>query len=161
MADDPPNSQQSDPKLNDHDNLDITRTKAVHPTWKSLFNFTLRRHFTPLIFALCLTVFAGCVQPALAFILGRLFNVLANFAAGILDSDGLLEETRKWCFYLLGLGCLDWIFNGLYFMFWLAFGELQAKSVREQLFSAMLRKDLEWFEMRASGIGALLPRLQT
>jgi ATP-binding cassette subfamily B (MDR/TAP) protein 1 len=62
---------------------------------------------------------------------------------------------------LVGLGSASWLLNGGYFMLWLAFGELQAKSVREKLFDGMLEKDMEWYDMRKNGIGALVPRFQT
>ena len=44
---------------------------------------------------------------------------------------------------------------------WLAYGELQAKSARDRLFHGLLEKEIEWYDLRMNGIGALLPRLQT
>lgn len=46
-------------------------------------------------------------------------------------------------------------------MAWMTFGALQAREVRDRLFQDLLDKEVEWYETHTSGIGALLPRLQT
>ena len=52
---------------------------------------------------------------------------------------------------LIALGAATWLVKGGYFASWPVFGELQAQSVRNELFENLLRKDLEWFETRTSG----------
>ncbi|KUJ18851.1 P-loop containing nucleoside triphosphate hydrolase protein [Mollisia scopiformis] len=41
------------------------------------------------------------------------------------------------------------------------FGELQAKSLRLQMFEGMLDKNMEWYDLRQDGVGALMIRIQT
>lgn len=62
---------------------------------------------------------------------------------------------------LIGIGLTTWLLKGGYFAAWLVFGEMQAKSVRDELFVDLLRKDLEWYDKRTVGIDVLLSRLQT
>lgn len=139
------------------DDEDETR----HAEWRSLFNFTSRAHVLSLIIAICLSVASGIVIPALAIFLGKIFDKFAAYGAGTISGSDLTSEVSKNGLYLLGLGSASWLLNGSYFMFWLLFGELQAKSVREKLFDGMLQKDMEWYDMRKSGVNAMIPRLQT
>ena len=131
------------------------------PAWRSLFAFTDQHHMFVLILALVLSVASGIIIPALAVFLGKIFNLFSDFGSGNLTSHGLVSKVTIDCIGLVGLGSASWILNGSYFMVWLVFGELQAKSVRDKLYANMLEKDLEWFEMHSNGVGALLPRLQT
>jgi ATP-binding cassette subfamily B (MDR/TAP) protein 1 len=43
----------------------------------------------------------------------------------------------------------------------MAFGELQARTARREIFDSMLEKEMEWYDSREDGIGSLLIRLQT
>lgn len=140
---------------------DKNETEKLTASWKSLFDFTNRRHSTVLITALILSMASGIVIPTLAIFLGKIFGLFSSFGEGKLTGEQLRHEITIDCFGLIGLGSASWALNGGYFMAWLVFGELQGKSVRDQLYGSMLEKDLEWFEMRKDGIGALLPRLQT
>lgn len=142
-------------------NQNTQRRRQPKSNWLSLFNFTTRKHLVPLSLALFLTIAAGILVPVSAIFLGKLFDAFSGFGAGIITGDELREKVVQNCLFLIGLASATWVLNGGYFTLWLAFGELQAKSVRELLFDDMLRKDLEWFEMRKDGMGAFLPRLQT
>ena len=135
--------------------------KARRAGWRSLFNFTRKKHAITLALALILSVTSGVIIPALAIFLGSVFDSFTNFGAGKLSGSALLRKVSLDALALVGLGSASWLLNGGYFMLWLAFGELQAKSVREKLFDGMLEKDMEWYDMRKNGIGALVPRFQT
>jgi len=129
--------------------------------WRSLFSFTTKRHVFPLLVAIIFSIASGIVIPALALFLGGVFDSFTNFGAGTLSASELVKKVSWDGLALVGLGSASWLLNGGYFMLWLAFGELQAKSVRDKLFDGMLEKDMEWYDMRKNGIGALLPRFQT
>ena len=133
----------------------------VQASWKSLFNFTTKAHYIPLCLGLLLSVCSGIIIPALALLLGRIFDSFTDFGAGRLSGPGLISRVSQNATYLAALGSASWLLNGSYFMFWLVFGELQAKSVRDKLFNGMLQKDMEWYDLRKAGVGALIPRLQT
>lgn len=137
-------------------------TERVHrASWGSLFNFTAKSHLFPLLAALALSVASGIIIPALAHFLGKVFDSFTAFGAGAISGSGLIRKVSKNAIALAGLGCASWLLNGCYFMAWLVFGELQARSVRDRLFDGMLQKDMEWYDMREAGVGALMPRLQT
>lgn len=134
--------------------------QARRAGWLSLFKFTLKRHFPTLAIALVLSVVSGIVIPVVAIILGRIFNLFTDFASGSLTGPDLIARVSLSCIALVGLGAGSWALNGGYFMFWLVFGELQAKSVRDRLFDGLMQKDMEWYDMRKDGVSALIPRVQ-
>ena len=135
--------------------------QVVRAQWRSLFAFTTRTHILPLTVALLLSVGSGIVIPALALFLGRIFGFFSDFGAGKIGGSDLTQKVASNALILVGLGAASWFLNGTFFMFWLAFGELQAGSVRDKLFDGMLKKDMEWYDMRKAGVSALIPRLQT
>ncbi len=151
-----------DLKSNGDQNLDRASNEyhRVAP-WRSLFNFTTKKHTISLVLAILLSIGSGIVIPALAYLLGKVFDSFANFGAGKIDGPELVHKVSIWCLALVGLGSASWLLNGGYFMCWLVFGELQAKSVRDKLFESLVDKEMEWYDMRSSGIGALISRFQT
>lgn len=134
---------------------------AKHASWRSLFNFTSKRDAIPLLLALIFSVAAGIVSPALAMILGNIFGLFTNFGAGEIRGTELLNQVFAYAIILAGLGIASGLLHASYYMFWLVFGELQAKHVRERLFHDMLEKDMSWYDMRTGGIDTLVSRLQT
>ena len=149
------------PESGEHEDDDGRTERADRASWRSLFNFTAKSHLFPLLAALALSVASGIIIPALALFLGKVFDSFTAFGAGSISGSSLIRKVSKNTVALAGLGCASWLLNGCYFMGWLVFGELQAKSVRDRLFDGMLQKDMEWYDMRKAGVGALMPRLQT
>ncbi|KAL8824353.1 MAG: hypothetical protein Q9191_005111 [Dirinaria sp. TL-2023a] len=130
-------------------------------SWRALFNFTTKAHLFPVIAAIALSVISGIVVPALAVFLGKLFDLFTKYGGGSISGHELVHKISRYGLYLVGLGVGVIVLNASYFGFWLLYGELQAKSVRDKLFDGLLEKDLEWFDMRKSGVNTLLSRLQT
>jgi ATP-binding cassette subfamily B (MDR/TAP) protein 1 len=62
---------------------------------------------------------------------------------------------------LTALGVAAWILEGILLSSWMVFGELQAQSARRKMFTGMLDKEMEWYDLREDGIGSLLIRIQT
>ena len=145
----------------DQEDDDERAGRVRRASWRSLFNFTSRSHLFPLLAALALSVASGIIIPALAVFLGLVFDSFTDFGAGTISGSSLIGKVSKNAIALAGLGSASWLLNGCYFMAWLVFGELQAKNVRDRLFDGMLQKDMEWYDMRKAGVGALIPRLQT
>lgn len=141
--------------------IDQTDDRSVQAEWKSLFSFTSRSNVSPLILGLGLAIASGLLTPAFSILLGKVFDSFAAYGAGNIEGQDLVGRVSMDGLYLLALGMASWFLNGTYFMFWFIFGELQAKSARNQLYEAMLVKDMEWFDMRKDGVSALLSRLQT
>lgn len=129
--------------------------------WRSLFNFSSRQYAPILIIALFLSTAAGIAGPALAIFFGRIFDSFSAYGASADDGNKFMSKVSRDAIALCILGGTVWVLKGGYFGLWMVFGELQAKNARDQLFQNLLGKDIEWYEMRTRGIGALLPRLQT
>ena len=130
------------------------------PGWRSLFNFTTRPHGFSLSFAIILSVASGIIIPALSIFLGKVFDCFTSFGAGTISGSDLLHKVSMYGLALVGLGSASGLLNAGYFMFWLLFGELQAKSARDKLFDGMLEKEMEWYDMRKAGVDTLISRLQ-
>lgn len=128
--------------------------------WLSLFNFTSKHHTPTLTIALILSIISGIVIPAVSIFLGKIFNLFTEYASGKISGHVLVSKVSINCIALVAIGVGSWALNGGYFMFWLVFGELQAKSVRDRLFDGLMQKDMEWYDMRKNGVSALIPRLQ-
>ncbi|EMC94702.1 hypothetical protein BAUCODRAFT_124301 [Baudoinia panamericana UAMH 10762] len=129
--------------------------------WKALFFFTTSANLPVLICGVICSAIAGAANPVQSFLIGRLFEGFTQYASGAWTTITLMQEQKKHVLYLVAVAGGSWIFHSLEFMLWLTFGELQAKSARDRLFHGLLERDIEWYDMRKNGIGALLPRLQT
>lgn len=131
------------------------------PSWRTILHFTLRSHLIPLAVALILTALSGVIIPAVAVILGKAFNSFAQYGSNKITGPDLVGQISWYAVALTVLGCASGILNGGFFTFWISFGELQAKSAREQLFNEMLEKEIEWYDLHRAGIITLISRLQT
>lgn len=135
--------------------------RSKKPSWRSILHFTLRIHLFPLAVALILTALSGVIIPAVAIILGKAFDAFAQYGSNKITGPDLVEQISWYAVALTVLGCASGILNGGFFTIWISFGELQAKSAREQLFNEMLEKEIEWYDLRSAGINTLISRLQT
>lgn len=135
--------------------------RSKNPSWRSMLHFTLRIHFIPLVVALILTALSGVIIPAVAIILGKAFDAFAQYGSNKITGPDLVEQISWYAVALTVLGGASGILNGGFFTIWISFGELQAKSAREQLFNEMLEKEIEWYDLRKAGINTLISRLQT
>lgn len=145
-----------DPEKQNDDNNKTYQTSPF-----SLFKFTSRSHFPTLLIALVLSIASGIVIPAFAVLLGKIFNAFTTFGEGQISGPDLVKKVSTYGIALAGLGFGSGLLNAFYLGFWLVFGELQAKSVREKLFDSMLRKDMEWYDMGEFSIETLISRQQT
>lgn len=131
------------------------------PSWRSLFFFTTRKHSLVIAIAIFSSLLSALLKPALAIFFGKIFSIFTKFGLGILSGPEALRAISKWCIALVSLGGAAWLIEGAFLSSWMVFGELQAKSVREQMFVGMLDKEMEWYDLRQDGIGSLLIRIQT
>jgi ATP-binding cassette, subfamily B (MDR/TAP), member 1 len=134
---------------------------AHQASFSSIFAFTHKKNLAVLIPALLLTTIGGAIKPAITIFLGHIFDELASFGSGSTTGDELLKNVSIWCIALTGLGIATMVVNGGFFSLWLVFGEIQARSVRDEAFLSMLEKEMEWYDLRADGVGSLLVRIQT
>jgi len=127
---------------------------------KALFTFTSKKHLGVLSGAIFFAVIAGLIIPGQSLLFGLIFNQFANCGSGRISGPALLANLSRYCVYMTALGAGSWFSNALCFMFWLVFGELQARSARDRIFNNLLSKDIIWYDIRRNGVGAFLPRIQ-
>lgn len=128
--------------------------------WRALFFFTTRSNMPILITGIFFSIVAGATAPFNAWIQGKIFESFSTLGSGQITGEQVYNDNRKYVLYFVALAAVTWVTNTGQFAAWLSFGELQAKSARDRLFHGLLEKDIEWYDMRKHGIGALLPRLQ-
>ncbi|KAF2823407.1 multidrug resistance protein-like protein 2 [Ophiobolus disseminans] len=128
--------------------------------WKALFGFTTRRHMPILSLGLLSAIIAATSIPVFAIIYGLIFRDYTYYGVGTIDSSTLRDKVARYCLILTGVASLNWIANSFYFFCFLTFGELQARSARNRIFDALIRKDMAWYDTRETGIAAFLPGVQ-
>lgn len=107
------------------------------------------------------TTISGLIRPTAAILFGELWNTLTNYGAGIVDVKEMMHQVSKWCIALTVLGIGTWTVEGIFFTLWILFGELQATSARQKIFSGMRDKSMGWYDLREDGIASLLSRIET
>ncbi|KAL5050796.1 hypothetical protein BDW71DRAFT_106901 [Aspergillus fruticulosus] len=125
-----------------------------------LLSFTTRKHVPTLVAATISCFVASFTIPLFSIILGDIFNEYTYFGTGKIVCDILVQRVVKLCIQFLALGALAWFFNGIYFVLFVAFGELQAASARSRLFEGLLKKDQRFFEKQEEGTRTFLSCLQ-
>ncbi|RMD44251.1 hypothetical protein DV735_g842, partial [Chaetothyriales sp. CBS 134920] len=129
--------------------------------WRFLFAFSQQTHLIALVPAVCFSALSGGITPTMTIFVGRFFNAFADYGADKISAATLMQRASLCVHVFLILGACTILFQGASSLCWTVFGEMQARSVREELFQALLQKDIAWFEMREKGVGSLLSRLQT
>ncbi|KAF4977124.1 hypothetical protein FZEAL_6312 [Fusarium zealandicum] len=139
----------------------LSQQQATKSSWSQLFLFTRKPHTGALVAAFIASAFTAGFKTVLAVILGKVFDIIAAFGNGSVDSSGTLADVSKWSLVLLGLGIGNWIASTAFLALWVIFGEFQAMSVRRDIFKSLLSKDMAWFDSQTEGISSLLVRIQT
>jgi len=153
---------KSTDELDDQNPQDTeTQLRTQHISWKALFSFTTRKHLPTLVIALVSAAIAALTLPAIAVLYGLIFREFAKVGADTISGSTFLHNVSKYCIYLAAFGGLNWLTNSIFFMAFITFGELQARSARDRIFSALLRKDMAWYDTRSPGVAALLTNMQT
>jgi ATP-binding cassette subfamily B (MDR/TAP) protein 1 len=143
-------------ELNGHDHEPDIKTSL-----RSLFSFTTQNHTFDLVCCIVSGILSGALKPISAIFYGNIFGALTNYGAGVLTGSETLHKVSIWCIAITALGVATWLSEGIFLCSWMLFGELQAKSVREKMFTGLLNKDIQWYDLRKDGIGSLLIRIET
>lgn len=155
-----PDTKQSGKEEKVTTQADEEQQYASQVGWRALFGFTTTRHVAVFVSALASAAAAAATLPIFSIVYGLVFGAYSDYGAGEVDGDELLKEVSRLCVILVGVAAANWIFNSIFFLLFLLFGELQAKSARNRIFDELIRKDMTWFDMRESGIAAFLPTIQ-
>jgi ATP-binding cassette subfamily B (MDR/TAP) protein 1 len=144
------------------DILDAEEQKLAESMgWKALFSFTTRKHLPVLAFAVFTSTLAALTLPALAVLYGLLFREFGAVAKDDKSNAQFLKQVSNYCIYVTAIGGVSWLGNSVHFAAFVTFGEMQARSARGRIFSALLKKDMAWYDTRDTGVAALLPATQT
>ncbi|KAI0448963.1 P-loop containing nucleoside triphosphate hydrolase protein [Xylaria acuta] len=130
-------------------------------SFRDLFTFTTWRHSWLLLAGLLGSLLSGALEASMSILLGRIFAVISNFGSGHLTGAEAMAQVSSWCVFLAVVGGGGFLVNFGFLFSWVAFGELQAKSIRSRIFRGLLKKDMEWFDTRPDGVASLLIRTQT
>ncbi|KAI1137319.1 P-loop containing nucleoside triphosphate hydrolase protein [Hypoxylon sp. FL0543] len=135
--------------------------KQQSPSLKHLFTFTTWQHCGILAAGLVSSLLSGALRTSLAILIGKIFEVISEFGSGQLTGPDTLGQVSSWCIILSLIGGAGWLVNFAFMSSWIVFSELQARNIRQRMFHALLRKDMEWFDGQEDGIASLLVRMQT
>ncbi|WVQ86009.1 hypothetical protein IAT38_008177 [Cryptococcus sp. DSM 104549] len=141
----------------------------------NLFRFSTPFEVAAMLFGLFLAVAAGCAQPLMTLIFGRLTTSLTKFSVikSQISSSGLTPETAaaleaakhdlkvdagRNALYLLAIGVGMFLATWVYMTIWNVTGELNAKRVRENYLAAVLRQEIAYFD--DLGAGEVATRIQ-
>ncbi|KAI4652720.1 uncharacterized protein J4E78_007547 [Alternaria triticimaculans] len=100
---------------------------------------------------------AALSMPAFAILYGLVSGQYTSHGEGSRSSSQLMSNMARFCVILTALATLNWIADSFYYLFFLRFGELQARSARNRIFDALIKKDMAWIDTREDGIAAFLP----
>lgn len=146
---------ENPPSLNDEEQDYITNVG-----WRTLFTFATKQHMPALLGGIAMASVAALSMPAFAILYGLVFGQYTSYGEGSISSSQLMSNMARFCVILTALATLNWIANSFYYLFFLMFGELQARSARNRIFDALIKKDMAWFDTREDGIAAFLPTVQ-
>ncbi|KAG7120333.1 Mating factor M secretion protein mam1 like [Verticillium longisporum] len=134
---------------------------AVKVSWRDLFAFTRWTHCVALVPAVVASCVVGAFKTSLAVTLGLFFQYTVDVADGSVGGPETIKRTAALSVILCGLGAGHWAANTVFFASWVLFGELQAKSIREQMFKSLLKKDMSWYDSQSEGVSSLLVRIES
>lgn len=145
-----------------HENMlsDDDASHTVQGSWMALFGFTTTKHLPALAGALLGAIIAALTLPVFAIVYGFIFRDYTDYAAGTSDSEALVDRITKNCILLCAVVAVNWVSNSVYYFFSLSFGELQARSARDRIFNALMKKDMTWYDTRNIGTAAFLSVVQ-
>ncbi|KAJ8927496.1 hypothetical protein NQ314_020045 [Rhamnusium bicolor] len=102
------------------------------------------------------SIIMGCAMPVFAILFG---SILGTLALG--DEEEVRRESNKFSLYFVISGIIAGLstFFQMY-MFGIA-GEKLTKRIRIQMFQAMLRQEIGFFDKKSNGVGALCSKLSS
>lgn len=135
--------------------------KPIRSSFKHLFSFTRWNQAVPLIAAITASAAFAAIKSIYPIFLGKIFNIVSDFGAGRRSGSDTLHDISHWSQILIGLAIVNCLSGSAFLLLWVTFGELQAQSVRQDVFNSLLSKNVAWFDSLDQGISSLLVRIQT
>nr|QNH67866.1 ATP-binding cassette transporter subfamily B member 1 X2 [Brachionus rotundiformis] len=98
---------------------------------------------------LMILVFTNIIDGFTNF--GKLCNLPASVTTPSVDLSPLTDSLRDQIIYLIILGIATMILSYFQVAFWLMPSHRQARAIRKNLFSSILKQDIGWFDVYKSG----------
>lgn len=138
-----------------------SRRRQQKPSFKHLFAFVAPRHYGILVVGLVASMLLGGLKTGLSILIGKIFGVISDFGSEKLTGPETSAQVFFYCGILAILGGAALFVNFAFVFFWSLFSELHARSVRQIIFRALLKKDMVWFDHREDGVASMLVGIQT
>lgn len=142
--------------------LSLSSEKESEAAWhmhvpklrRSLCRLYAPLHWTELwlvVPGIVLALACGAIPISMSYVLGRAFRALGQYDPSRVDTSAtLLDTMRDDCLGLVGLAAAALLFRALDTYVWLVIGERGARAWRSSIISAMVRKDVSWFDLGMS-----------
>ncbi|KAK0736033.1 P-loop containing nucleoside triphosphate hydrolase protein [Apiosordaria backusii] len=134
---------------------------ATRSTFATLFSFTRPKHIPLILLSFFTASLVAAGRTAYAIMLGKIFEIVSKWGAGSLTPTEFVSQISQWSIYFVLLGLGVWLFSSIDIALWVVSGELRARTTREVMFGALLRKTAGWYDLRGEGVWALLVQVQT
>ncbi len=138
----------------------VTKILNERPKWRHLFAFTAKHHLYYLSGAVASSAGTAALRTTLAFILGRVFDLVVAAGDGQIARSEALSRVSRYCVILVALGAAQWIINSAFLALWVIFGELQANNIRQTLFSGLIKMKNAWVSSLPHGTTGLVASIQ-
>ena len=134
--------------------------KKSSSPWKHLFAFTTPKQLSILTCAVTTAAAVAAGKTAYTYFLGRVFDIMAKYGAGVLGGQELLSQVSRWCGYTTVLGVGVWTMSSVDMALWITSGELRAMTARKTLFARLIQKEMGWFDSTADGMSSTIIQTQ-
>ncbi|KAH8655225.1 P-loop containing nucleoside triphosphate hydrolase protein [Xylariales sp. PMI_506] len=126
-----------------------------------VFAFTGQNHAALLALGLVTALLVAAIKTSLAILLGRIFTAVSKFGDGSLSGTAAISQVSSWCVVIVAIGGVSWLVNFAFVFLWMARGELQARQAHEEVFHALLHKDMSWYDCQPEWPGGFIVQMQT
>ncbi|KAK3901557.1 P-loop containing nucleoside triphosphate hydrolase protein [Staphylotrichum tortipilum] len=133
---------------------------APKSSFKHFFTFTPPSHLPLLALSFVTAAIVAAGRTLYAVLLGKIFDVVSRFGAGLLSPDVFLAEIARWSVWMCVLGVGIWVTSTVDVSAWVVGGELRAKEVRGTVFATLAGRRMGWLEQwGGEGVGAAVVRV--
>jgi ATP-binding cassette subfamily B (MDR/TAP) protein 1 len=132
-----------------------TTLKPPRMDWARLWSY-LRKDKYWVFMGFTFAAASGCLLPGFSLLLATVFDVFFN------PNNVELElKAREYLYLFLGIGAIAWLVQVGQAYSFAVFGERFIRRLRGQAFSAVLRQEIGYYDLKENAVGAITARLGT